>query len=174
VSFEEPKRDPSYAESFTPMPEPPAPAPEPEYTASVESLRQAGRDLQDGREVEAPTITREYQNLAGDNKGERRTPNETVDIHRAAADLAQIRRDEAESAEFLASQEFQLEVDADRLSQPPVQQPDLQQQQPEAQSQIPGVDPEVAKALENPKIREAINQQIQQSVPGNIMRRLNA
>jgi hypothetical protein len=86
----------SYQESFQPMPAPPAPEPQPEYTASVESLRQAGRDLQAGREVEAPILERQYQYLAGEHKGEPRPINETVDIERAAKDLADLRRAEAD------------------------------------------------------------------------------
>ena len=78
---------------FTPMPMADAPAPEPEktYTASVDDLRAAGRDLQNGREVEAPIIERQYISAAGEHKGERRPLNETRTAKQAAADLSQMR-----------------------------------------------------------------------------------
>jgi hypothetical protein len=113
---------------------------------------------------------REYQSTHGEHRGEKRPPHETIDIDRAAKDLADLRRAEADAQEALANHARQKEIDADRAEGiqaaldrleglPPVE-PQPVEQQPQ---QTNGVDPEIARALENPKIREAINQQIQQS-----------
>jgi hypothetical protein len=156
------KEEPNYQESFTPMPTPSAPAPEAEtFSSNVDGLSQAANELNSHRELEEPPLVREYQNLAGEHKGERRPLNETVDIHRAAQDLADARRAERDAQEVLAAHALQKEIDAERQSLealPPVEP------QPEAQPQAPnGLDPEIAKALENPKIRDAIAQQVQAS-----------
>lgn len=60
---------------------------------------------------------------------------------------------------------LQREVDADRAAQQPQPvQPELAPQPEQVQPQpTNGVDPEVAKALSNEKVRAAINEQIQQS-----------
>jgi hypothetical protein len=151
----------SYQESFQPMPAPPAPEPAPEYTASVESLRQAGRDLQAGREVEAPILERQYQYLAGEHKGEPRPINETIDIERAAKDLADLRRAEADAQEVLANHARQKEIDADRQAAidalPPVEP------RPAATPEPAQPKSKVQAALEDPEIRSAIEQQVAQS-----------
>jgi hypothetical protein len=156
---------------FTPMPMANAPAPEPEkeYTANVESLRQAGRDLQGGREVELPIVKRGYIQAAGVHRNERMPIHFTRTAKESAADLAEMRRAEAGAEQEQALTSFQQEVDADRAAQQPqqAQQPDLQPQptesQPQAQQQTNGLHPDVAAALSNEHVRNAIQAEIQQA-----------
>jgi hypothetical protein len=153
-------------QEFTSMPEPAAPKEE-SFKSDVDGLRSAADELRKRRERPEPSITRQYETTAGEHKGEPRPATESVTARRAASDLAQLRRGEAEMGELLASQEFQREVDADRAQ---AMQPDLQAQpaqpaQPtpadlyQPQPDVPAVaadDAELAKVLENPTIRGGI------------------
>jgi hypothetical protein len=160
-------KDKPHSETFQKMPMAlePEPAVEEPYTASVESLRQAGRDLQDGREVPAPTINRGYMHAAGPKAGERMPIHLTRTATEAAKDLADMRRAEAMAEHEQAVTEFQQQVDLDRDAQQPqpTQQPDLQPQpveQPQAQPQD-GLSNKVRQALNDPEIRNAIQAEIQ-------------
>src|SRR6516165_10668414 len=170
MSFE--PKEKSYQESFEPMPmanEPP-PAPEPKtYSGDSDGLREASRDLNDTRE-QAPIIERGYVSNAGEDRGKPRPANETRTLKQSAADLANMRREEQELTDLMASQEFASEVDADRIAAMAEQQaqvqPDLTPQPEVQQASSPapnGVSPKIQAALADPEIRDAINAQIQQS-----------
>jgi hypothetical protein len=164
------EREPSYQESFTPVPE--APAPEPEtFSSNIDGLSAAANELNSHRELETPPVVREYQHTHGEHRGERRPLNETIDIDRAAKDLADLRRAEADAQEVLGNLARQKEIDANRAEgiQAQLDQleglPPVEARQPEAQPQaqpVPadGVHPDVRAALENPHVRQAIQQQI--------------
>jgi hypothetical protein len=151
----------------------PKPEPEPEYKASREDLRRAGRDLQDDREVPAEIIPREYKQVGGPHAGERSPLEQTRTAEQAAADLAALRRGEADRDDVLRNRSLQGRLDAFRQSadaedrgqveaaqRVPEPQPEVPQH--EAPQQTNGVDPEVRRLIEqNPKLREAIAQEAQ-------------
>jgi hypothetical protein len=138
-------------------------------------VHEAARDLTERREQEAPIVEREYKQTTGADRGKRSPLNQTLSAKRAAADLASARRAEREAEDIHASQRLREQIDLDRSAEQAAKadadlQPDLQpqpeqvQQPAEAQPQAtPGVDPEVAKALQNPKVVAAINEQIASS-----------
>jgi hypothetical protein len=167
-------KDKPHSETFQKMPMAlePEPAAEEPYKANVEDLRRAGRDLQDGREVPAPTIERGYIRAAGPDAGSRMPIHLTRTLSESAKDLAEMRRVEAAAEHEQAVTEFQQQVDLDRAvdrdaQQPPTPQPaqqsDLQPQpveQVQAQPQD-GLSNKVRQALADPEIRSAIQAEIQ-------------
>jgi hypothetical protein len=162
------------ADAFRPMPMAnPEPPKESTFDDSVQGLRSAAEELQERRRQKdiAPT-QRLYQDK---QTGVRRPPTETRKLSEAAADLKNLRNLEADAAiahsnDDLASRidQFRAERDAqDVLAEHYAkQQPEVPTPQPEAAPEaapVNGVDPELARMLENPKLRDAVNQQIQQS-----------
>lgn len=103
-------------------------------------------------------------NADGTRSNEKIDERLSVTPERAAEDLADWRRGQEDIQRALHDVEFSQEIDKLRSSEgvqaeaPPEPQP-TQAQQPEQQPQYPGVDPEVQKALENPRVLAAINQQ---------------
>jgi hypothetical protein len=140
-------------------------------------LRRAAKDLIEAREAgtvpqaEAEPVDRTYRWDGGTGK-----PVEdhyTLDAKRAAEDLTRVREIEAAS---LTQQQADVaaEVDtfrnayaANQQQQQPEPQSDPQAQAPAAEAQQPeqppppGVDPEIAQALNNPKIRAALEAEVQ-------------
>src|SRR6516225_8736277 len=96
------------------MPEPAAPAPE-TFSSEQSGIRAAADELRKRRQQAEPIIERNYVHTGGDDVGKPRPANETISLKRATTDLSQIRRDEQEVTDFLAGEEFKLQVDADRL-----------------------------------------------------------
>jgi hypothetical protein len=89
-------------EQFTPMPDPVAEAPAETFSSEASGIRAAADELQARREERPPPVERTYVNTDGSHAGERRPANETVTAKRAAADLADLRRAEADAQEVLA------------------------------------------------------------------------
>jgi len=157
-------------EQFTPMPE--APKPEREtFRSDAPGLREAARHLQEHRQAAAPPIERVYQDT---KTHERRPSTETISAQRGARDLTDLRRAQNDAAQTLANIELAEQVDQfrkDELARERGEPTDLEQVVKEAEQQLQpqpttpeappanGVDPEIAKALENPKIRAALEQE---------------
>jgi hypothetical protein len=160
-----------------------------EYNAEQDGLREAAAEVVEQREAKAPPQTtdktRVYQNLA---TGEQLPEHLTVTPEKAGRDIKLMR--EWESATEQPQRDLaQLQTVVDNMRQafpnkelPPTFVQDLQQyaeqaqQQPVAQEPQPqvdqlqaaeqpalpdGVDPEIAQALQNPKIRSALEAEVQ-------------
>jgi hypothetical protein len=157
------------SDAFQEMP-PNTPAPKDEtFGSDVHGLKSAAAELQMHREAKAEPVPREYgKTVDGRFTGEKSDITQTIDLERASSDLADQRRAERHAQEALEALHHRQEIDkfrsdADRQALLEAHQPVDPQPEQTAPQQTNGVDPEVARALENPKVREAINQQIQQS-----------
>ena len=154
---------------YVPMPAPVTNEPDPELEHA-----EAFTKLVDDRAQEAKlTIERSY--FDEDNKPQ--NPNKTVELDRAAKDLAENREAEAAVAEMDRNAQLAAEIDAARgfghgeslrAQQEEAQQPGAEQPAPEVMQTEPwqpqaaptdGVDPEVRAALQNPKVLAAVQQE---------------
>jgi hypothetical protein len=153
------------SQGYSPMPMA-NPDPDPEPALTDEQLAHWNRPQQ------PPPVERSYNDVGS---GEPTPDNQTVEIERASRDISEIRAAERaaleqqrnadlnEALDYLRSEEETLRQamqpqPAQPVEQQPEQQaqPELQQPQPEA---VPsGVDPEIAQALQNPKIRNLLEQ----------------
>jgi len=157
---------------------PPAPS-EKTFSAEEDGLKKAAAEVAEKRAQEPEPTERFYTDVHGD----RMLANQTVSLERSADDLARQRGIEQAAAEDVDKQALAWGVDAVRAGHDPVQlaQQALEQQQqarqtqpeiqPQPQTEMPGVDPEIADALQrSPKLRAALEQeavrvqQIQQGV----------
>jgi hypothetical protein len=150
----------------------PAAKPEPSFSSETEGLRAAATELQERRATEErEPIRREYR---ATETNERMPLEQTRKLSEAADDLKNLREVEDAAASELAAMSLREKVDhflaqgeQQPAASPAEQQPQQQQAepapQPESVEAVNGVDPEVARALENPKIRQAINEQISHS-----------
>jgi hypothetical protein len=160
-----------------------------EYPAEEHGLRAAAEDLAATRapSQEEPT-PRNYVEYGGDRHGESVPANETISLERASDDLTRQRT--AEQAAQQPHDPAQLATVVDNIREafpnrelPPTFVQDLQEahaqaQQPEApsefndkarahmaaeepQPQQPGIDPEIQQALANPKVRAALEAEVQ-------------
>lgn len=152
-------------------------APEPEETTYNSDagegggIRQAAKELEDSRQREArEPVDRSYRERAG--TGELVEDNQTVKLDRAADDLARVREIENAEVQDRAARELATETDRIRLQAMGID-PDAvaaaqaQQANPQAQPAeqpieptTPGIDPEVARALQNPKVAEALRAEV--------------
>jgi hypothetical protein len=168
--------DPAPREEFTPMPDPTPEQPRSkEYSAEVDGLAEAARDLERARaenrvpKAEDEPIDRGYKWLSGAKAGEPVEKHFTLTPERASDELAAQR----------AYEQLQLQPDPTQVAaavdqaradyygqQQPVQPVPDQAQQPDQQTQqqadqpADGLDPEVRAALENPRVRAAIEAEI--------------
>ena len=157
------------AQGYTPMAEPvPEREKEKTYSSSTEGLREAASDWAERQEQTAPVTERKYIQIDGEDAGKDIPPNHTIKIDRAARDLTQIRNHEAQTAEAEHAEIIASGIDSVRANilnaeyasqqqdtQQPEQSPEQPSIQPEGDAQ-PEVDPEIAKALQNPKVRQAL------------------
>ena len=119
------------------------------------------------------TIDRGYQYLRGENAGEPVEPNRTLDIERAASDLAKQRALEVQAIELQENTQLRDAVDsakgvatesevADWVAQQQAQQ-QTQQHQAQAEPPPPGVDAELYELLRsNPKVSAALQAEVAQ------------
>ena len=152
-----------------------------EYSGERDGLEAAARDLDKAREASQPApqlatdengiVQRNYIRL---NDGSPIPLNETVTPKRAAADLTAVR--EADIAALsptvgeVANAVDQVRADYHGQQQLQVEQPQPQQPDPQAQqaaewaraAEQQGIDPEIAQAIANPKIRAALEAEISQ------------
>jgi hypothetical protein len=141
-----------------PMPE--APPAKSEETAATEALETWSKN----RDQEAkPIIDRTYVRTDGDDVGKPYPEQGTVSAERAAQDLADARAGEADLQEAVANELLGVDIDLARAAaQPATQQPEAQPQEAQPQQQQPtyndglDADPELAAALRNPKVLNAI------------------
>jgi hypothetical protein len=165
------------AQGYQPMPAATTDEPSPDLERDEAITKWA-----DDREKEAatkPLVERQYVR-PDDNKPQ--PDNRTVELDRAANDLKENREFEEDVAEFERTQKLAAEIDTARglrpdLAQPAEAQP-TQQQQPEPTelekynaalaiaygqpaTDALASDPEVQKALSNPRVLHAINEQRQ-------------
>ncbi len=156
-------------QGWQPMPES-APAPEENRSYDGDDgLRDAARDLGTARENAGylepdkfPIIERRYQFLSGEHAGEPIPDGHSLTAERAGRDLSQIHREESQALADLESQQVADAVDGVRTeinATPNGEEPQLQPESPNAPA-AEGTDPEIQKALSNPKIRQAIEQEI--------------
>ena len=148
------------AQGFVPLADPPPPE-EREYGSDQDGLKEAASDLVESRRQTSPVIERKYTgNGAAD--GEEVPANRTIDQKRAVHDLTVLREVEALQTDAEANQHLAQGIDHARaavLGQDLPAQPEQPafEQQPEAEmAPESGIDPEIQKALENPKIRHAL------------------
>jgi hypothetical protein len=139
-----------------------------EYGDDFESVQRAAKDLtkarEEGRAPQAEAeIPREYRLNSG--LGAPVPLNQTITAERAADDLTRLRAEEVASQQpnpadvAYAIDNFRAQVD--QLQQP--QQPAPEQSQPTVEPPQDGIDPEIAQALSNPKVRSAIEAELQQT-----------
>jgi hypothetical protein len=130
----------------------------------VEKRDRAQRDYE-GRPVD---VERSYLRIGGDKSGEPMPANQVVSPEQAASDLARARRDDAEIEQTLLDQQIANAIDQLRQDvQPPQQQPEAAPDVPTVQPEInqaaaSDVDPDVQRALSNPKVLAAVQQHVQQ------------
>jgi hypothetical protein len=149
---------------YTPMPAAEA-APQPK--PAFENAREAAAELVRDRDDDDPlAIERKYVHLDGESAGEGIERNKTVKLDRAVHDLSELRAAEAADLdarmnEISAQAIDQVRGTAERNDQPAEaaateQAPDLTPQ-PETP---PAIDPEIARALQNPKVRDALQAEV--------------
>lgn len=155
-------------QGWKPLPEP---APEETKTYSGdEGLHEAARDLATVRDASpVEPIVRTYA-WTGDNEGGSVGSRESVTLERAAHDLSEAHRQEADAQFQAAGANLAAEVDRVRAWAAGTPDPQQETQQsseiPQAQSdelsQPPanGLSPKVAAALQDPEIRQAIESAI--------------
>jgi hypothetical protein len=172
------------APEWTPMADPGAAVDDKAtYGNDAEGLKEAAKDLSEAREArtvkqaEAEPLVRTYQYLTGDKAGEAIPDNQTITAERAARDVSTMREYEAASQQPQQS-DIANAIDSFRnaYAANPQQQQQIaeqpqgqQQEQPQATEQAqqpeqatpPGIDPEIAQALNNPKIRAALEAEVQ-------------
>ena len=157
------------AAGYRPMSEPPAT--ETGGDAPLDSDNSAVRRL---AEDDLSTIERSY--VDSDDSGKKRPDRESITAERAAEDLSAIRtaerrerqdrenRDLAEALDYLKTQaEAPAEQQPEQHEQPAQleqqAQPEIQSEfQPQPEAALPGVDPEIAAALQSPKVRALLEQ----------------
>ena len=142
------------------------------FESNADGLKDAAAEIaEDNTQEPEPVI---YKQHGGDHHGEPAAADESVSAEQAARNLADWRNQKATAKEQQSdalTAEVIDAVRAERFGQ--VQQPQAQQQaqpeqqqpqiQPQAAEQLPeGIDPELAKVLENPKVREALQSEVAQ------------
>jgi hypothetical protein len=151
------------------------------YSGESDGLREAAKDLTEARESQAPQTsdkTRVYQRL---DTGEQLPEHLTIDPATAGRDVSIMRQWEAQIENPQPDlDKLQATVDSIREAFPARELPptfvqDLQQAQAQAQESQPepqsaqteqpqpvdGLDPDIAQALQNPKIRQALEAEVQ-------------
>jgi hypothetical protein len=158
------------------------------FAADSDGLREAAKEVVKEREARQPSaedVERDYRWNAG--HGDRVDPSITVSAERAASDLDRVRQkdhDETHPAadtdklaaivdglraaypnrELPADFVPQLQQAAEQAKQQqsqPEPQPQVAEPQVEQQAPVDGIDPEIRAALENPKIRAALEAEVQ-------------
>ncbi len=155
---------------YVPVPkEEPQPIEGPEYEAKRADLFKAGAELLKQREQEAQEsepIVRAYVQTTGPKAGQALPEEEIISLERAGADLTEMREGEAAVEEKLLDNSIAEAIDALRSGEPEA----AQQEAPPQSDAIPtpepikttDLDPEVKAALENPKVLNAISEQVAQ------------
>jgi hypothetical protein len=140
-----------------------------EYSGDEEGLKKAAAEVSSRRETQEIT-ERHYLDA---QTGERMPENQTVSLKRAAADLGRLRDFEDQLAQTDEADALRFTVDAVRAGQDPValakqqlEQQEKQQNarpdpiQPQPTTELPGIDPEIASALQrSPKLRATLEQE---------------
>jgi len=168
---------------FTPMPERTAPTPK-RTERSFETSREAAQELAKKRRNRGETSSEPRPALYADGKGYVAPPNETVSIERAADDLQASRIEDASAKELTDRDNLARDVDAMRAKAgiptdptAPVDpnqinphvfgdlpylaaQIDPKHLPPDLQPAPPGVDPDLHAAFQNPKIRQAVEAEV--------------
>ena len=138
------------------------------FSGDVEGLKQAAAEVTERRAAQEPEpIERKYVTIDPDHPdyGKPRPAHETVSLERAADDLTRIRAEEQQAVEGLDNAVTAIQTDAERLGITPAELIERQQSQPEQiqpqpTTEIPGIDPEIAEALQrSPKLRETLQQE---------------
>jgi hypothetical protein len=174
---------------YEPLPDPAEPeAEEKTFGSDKDGLEAAARELvrRDGldgapevpQESEAPITERGYVRNSSEGT-EHIDESKTISAERAARDLTQNRAAEVDQAEAALRQLAAQEADAVRAAQGHESAPDpvaeglkqfqAEQVQPQPESipyqqQPSGLDPEVAQALQNPKVRQALEAEVAQTI----------
>jgi hypothetical protein len=153
-------------------------APEPDkrkaYADDESGIKRAAKDLTEAREsvtgpkADAEPIDRGYSWLSGDKAGQPVAPNETLTAERAARDLQAVRDFEV-SSQQPAPEAIAAGIDEARANYLGQQQPTAQPEQPPVdpaatefarQAAEQGIDPEIAAAISNPKVRAALESEL--------------
>jgi hypothetical protein len=149
---------------------PPPQEPAREYSADLDGIKEVARNLEDERrkrrgDLNDDPIPRTYVQHGGPDHGEKVPPNETISVERASEDLTRQRAFEHEAQqpppEDVAAAIDNVRAQATQQPQPEAQ-PDAQTHEQQAQP-ADGVDPEIAQALQNPKIRAALEAEVAQA-----------
>jgi hypothetical protein len=167
---------PAY-DSYVPMPVPEEPKKK-EFSGEVEGLEAAAREVARGREERTAAqvrlqtdddgvIERTYHRLSD---GSKIPLNETISIEKAAEDLSKVRETDLATISPTVG-DIQAGIDAARQQYAeavnPQPTPQVEQQpaidpQLQAQTEQLGIDPEIAQAIANPKVRAALEAELQQ------------
>ena len=164
------------AQGYSPMPEatPREPEEEPEiYSSDRDGLLDATEDLiksRGGERSEPDTVDRGYQYLRGEHAGEPVEENRTLDIEKAASDLAKQRAGEVQAIELQENTQLRDAVDSAKgvateteVADWVAQQQAQQLQQAQAEPPPPGVDAELyALIRDNPKVSAALQAEVAQ------------
>jgi hypothetical protein len=139
----------------------------------AETIREAAADLDKARaenripRAEDEPVDRGYKYLTGDRAGEAVEPEQTLTAERSARDLRMVREWEAASQQPQPADEAAA-IDALRAAnngqQPQAEAPsefnDKARADLAAEQQQSDIDPEIAQALSNPKIRAALEAEV--------------
>ena len=161
--------EPAAKPEYTPMPERAIPSPQ-TFKGDLDGLRDAASDLKKRREEAKPLTLNDELTSEPEPKpiersyldtrtGEVRPPHETVSLRKASDDLKAIREHE----QAAVNQEYTEKVGAavDELRGVTQPQPTEAEATPVEAPQQNGVHPDVARALQNVHVREAVQKEIQ-------------
>lgn len=152
----------------------PAPKDEPQgdvFGSDFSGIEKAADELSKSRqEGEKPVeIERYYQHQGGSKDGERRPEKEVVSAEQASWDLTNAREADVMARQAAEKAEINAAIEAlkagDEQQQTPIpepQQPIVEQQQPIQEPQPALEGDEVARALQNPAVLNAVQQHIAQ------------
>jgi hypothetical protein len=152
------------SDAFAPPPSEPAK----EYSSDLDGIKAVARDLEDERrkrrgDADGDPVPRNYVQIGGDDHGQPASENETISLERAATDLSRQRAIEAASQEPMqvevAAGIDQVRANYAQSQQPQPQQAEFNQTQAQTEQQ-PDIDPEIQQALSNPKVRAALEAEV--------------
>lgn len=158
-------------EPALPSPFEPPKEDQPTFGSDRGGLEDAASELTKARaENNPPVVERNYHNFENGEWKDKVADNLTIDARRAARDLAAARELETEANDQAEAAALAEETDKVRngapLNSKLGEQPDFNQPQPDSPAVDPpaqGLDPELARALQHPQVRQAIEAQVGQA-----------
>jgi hypothetical protein len=135
----------------------------PTYENDIDAIDAAAVELDERRKrggQEEEAVVRSYVSIGGPNDGDPRPDHETISVERASEDLTRLRDEEVHAKHHEIDEAVAAVADYNRgQAQQEAQQVE---QQPQQQQPVSDDEAEMRRALDNPKIRQALDFQVQQ------------